>query len=715
MDDLAASFVNEANELLESLEEALLKLESHPDDKEQIDTAFRVMHSLKGTGAMFGFDELSTFTHEMESLYDLVRSGKQKVDKKIIDFTFKSIDVIRRLLDKSDDAETQTIKKEFLDLIKSEYFSGHSTVNTENQPPLKKPSPKTKKKKTPATWFIHFEPHRDILKNGTRPLYLLDELAESGRLRTFLHTESLPDFRRLISENVYVYWDILLATGKDENFIKDVFIFVEDDSRIKIEKVSAFDLLSHPAFEEQVNKLQLSESCTTEKLQMLSAALSFSDEEEAETVESLERKEIAEEIIEKELADTVSSEEKTSPAQKKQETTDQQGKQDAHEKFLHETVRVSSNKLDELLDIISEVVTTQARLAHYSQHREDAELEDITESYEKLSRQLRENALGMRLIPIYTILIRFRRLVRDLSSQMNKEITLKTTGTETELDKSIIEKLYDPLMHILRNSIDHGIELPEERVKAGKPAHGLIHIETSYRGAFVQIEISDDGRGMDIEELNQVALKKGLIKPGAEISQKEILQMIFQPGFTTSKKVSRVSGRGVGMDVVKRNIEDLRGNIELETEKGKGTVVRILLPLTLSIIEGLLVYVGKNRYIIPMGNVKQVFPVSRQELQKSFNNVISKDKHQIQFVDLVKEFGEEDINSVELYLIVVDYGKREMGFVINAVVGKYQAVIKPLSRIAQKQEIFSGASVLGDGEIALVMDTSKMIDKFIND
>jgi len=708
MDDLAASFVNEADELLESLEDALLKLENHPDDEEQINTAFRVMHSLKGTGAMFGFDELSAFTHEMESLYEMLRSRKLKVDKKIIDFTFNSIDLIRRLLDKPDDAETQSMKKELLHVIKSTFLSEQNNNNLK-QESSEESAPKEKKKSTLATWYIHFEPHRDILKNGTRPLYLLDELAECGRLRTFLHAENLTDFRRLNVENVYVFWDLLLVTNKDKNFIKDVFIFVEDDSRIKIEKVSDHNLLSHPDFEEQVNKLQLSESITPKKLNLLKAALSFPDKEPEKGWQQ-------EKMSEEESENRTSPEISPKTERIKQEISDQLEKQDYHNtQILHNTVRVASSKLDELLDIISEVVTTQARLAHYSNCQEDQELENIAEAYEKLSRQLRENALGMRLIPIYTILIRFKRLVRDLSAQMNKEVVLETTGTETELDKSMIEKLYDPLLHILRNSIDHGIEPAEDRVKAGKPPHGIIRIETSYRGAFVQIEISDDGRGIDVRELNRVALMRGFIKPGVEISSTELLQLIFQPGFTTSKKVSNVSGRGVGMDVVRRNIEELRGSIELETKKGKGTTVRILLPLTLSIIDGLLVYVGKNRYIIPMSNVKQVYPVTRKELQKSFNNVIPKDNHQIQFVDLVKEFDEEDINRKELYLIVVDYGKKEMGFVLNAVVGKYQAVIKPLSRIAQKQEIFSGASVLGDGEVALVIDTSKMIDKFIND
>ena len=349
MDDLSESFVNEANELLESLEEALLKLENHPDDKEEINTAFRVMHSLKGTGAMFGFDELSAFTHEMESLYDLVRSGKRKPDKKLIDFTFKSIDLIRKLLDKSDDAETLSMKHAFLEELKSIFPSEETNISSkEEDAASKKPKSKPKKKKYPATWYIHFEPHRDILKNGTRPLYLLDELAEAGRIKTFLHTENLPEFEHLIVENVYVSWDLLIATDKEKSFLKDVFIFVEDDSRIKIEKLSENDLLSHPDFEKQVKTLELTKSITPEKLQQLTAALSFPEKEK--TLQP-------EEVAEKEYTEEPESDLKPG---------DKPGKDDVQQKILHETVRVPSVKLDELLDIISELVTTQARLLHYS-------------------------------------------------------------------------------------------------------------------------------------------------------------------------------------------------------------------------------------------------------------------------------------------------------------------------------------------------------------
>ena len=713
MDELSANFVNEANELLESLEEALLKLESNPEDEEQINTAFRVMHSLKGTGSMFGFDELSAFTHEMENLYDLVRSGKRKVNKELIDFTFKSIDLIRLLLEKPDAPETRSRKQVLLEELSAKFRAAEpAPAAPEPKQTTRASSRKTKAPEPLATWYIRFEPHRNILQNGTRPLYLLDELAEAGKLKAFLHTEKLPDFKHLITDEVYVWWDLLLVSEKNENFIKDVFIFVEDESQIIIKKICDNDLLSVPGIEEEMKKLKMEKGIDDNKLQQIVHIIpqpeSKAEQASPEPVPVKEKKETPPEESAK--AKKTAKTEESAPAREEYP----EPKQTVEHPALQDTVRVSSAKLDELLDIISEVVTTQARLMHYSSNHEDPELEDITEAYEKLSRQLRENALYMRLIPIYTILIRFKRLVRDLSGKLGKEVVLKTTGTETELDKSMIEKLYDPLMHIIRNSIDHGIEPAEERIKAGKSPKGLISIDTSYSGANVRIKVSDDGRGMDDEKLRKAAIEKGLLRPESEISHKDLLQLIFHPGFTTSQKVSNISGRGVGMDVVKKNIEELRGSIEVETQKGKGTTIIISLPLTLSIIDGLLIYVGKSRYILPVNQVKRVYPVTREETQKALNQVIPKDGKQIPFVDLVKEFGEEHFDSDEMYLVVVEYGKNEMGFVIHHIVGKYQAVIKPLSRIAQKQEIFSGASILGDGEIALVIDTNKMINKFIN-
>ncbi len=703
MDDLSASFIHEAHELLESLEEALLKLEDHPQDEEQINTAFRVMHSLKGTGAMFGFDELSAFTHEMESLYDLVRSGKQKVDKQLIDFTFRSIDLIRQLLEKPEDPETQNLKKQLIEEITVQFKQTGTPAATPKEPQQPKTS-KTTLQKQVATWHIRFEPHQQILQNGTRPLYLLDELAEAGKLKSFLHTEKIPDFEHLITENIYVWWDLLLVTDKPENFIKDVFIFVEDESRIQIRKIADTDLLSPEKADQMMANLKFEEGITSEKLQTFAAMLAGAQKHEEKPARKTPSVPLP---APGNRAEVTSPKRPAHLPEKKEETGS------SHPE-LQDTVRVSSAKLDDLLDIISELVTTQARLLHYTQNHEDPELQNITEAYEKLSRRLRENALDMRLIPIYTILIRFKRLIRDLSSNLGKEVVLQTTGTETELDKSIIEKLYDPLMHIIRNSIDHGIEPPDERIKAGKPPKGLIRIDTSYSGANVKIKITDDGRGMSDDLLKKTAIKKGLILPGQEINHKELLQLIFLPGFSTSEKVSKVSGRGVGMDVVKKNIEELRGNIEITSEKGKGTGITILLPLTLSIIDGLLVNIGQNRYLIPIENIRRIYPVTRHEIEKTLNSVIIKENKQIPFVDLVKEFDETGPRDKEMYLVVADFGSEEMGFVIHSIVGKYQAVIKPLSHIVQKQEIFSGASILGDGGIALVIDTNKMINKFIN-
>ena len=703
MDTLTGKFIEEANELIEKLENALFVLEDHPDNSDQIDAVFRVMHTLKGSGAMFGFDQLGNFTHELESVFDKVRTGKLPITKELINQTFRSIDIIKKLLSLNVDEKLKQEAHAFIDKLKATYSNddvlaeatkGSSATAVANE----------KKNKTPKsdiyTWLIHFQPNKSILKQGSRPLYLLDELFESGKGKAYLHTDHLPELDKLEPENAYFYWDIFLSTGMDENHLRDVFVFVEDDSVLSIQRVDNRDWLSDARFEEQARLLDFDSFIDQTKLDKLKSVLSGAEQLQVEN--QVEKQDIA------------IHHDKTKP--------------DVHEKVEKpgfspviqqqaglSSVRISSEKLDTLLNLISEMVTIQARLEHYEAENRDPALETITEAYQKLSYQLRENALEMRLIPFFTILTRFKRLVRDLSEELQKEVRFVTMGTETELDKSVIEKLYDPIMHILRNSIDHGIESPAERKKSGKPEKGLVQINTYNAGASVVIEISDDGRGIDADKIREKAIQKGWLQEKASLSEKELLNFIFRPGFTTSEKVSDVSGRGVGMDVVKKNIADLRGEVEVDSRSGKGTTVSIVLPLTLSIIDGLLVYIGRTRYIIPLDNIKHVYEMHDHELQGGYKPIVVKDNRQIPFINLIDEFKEVPDAGQSLYLVVLHYNEKEMGVIINDIVGNYQAVIKPMGKIIQQKEFFSGASILGDGEVALVMDTNRIINQFINE
>ncbi len=693
MEQLKQKFLEEASELLVSLEEGLLNLDKNRDDADSVNQVFRVMHSLKGSGAMFGFDTLSSFAHKLEDIYDLVRSKKLKVTRTLIDATFDSIDVFKTLLkDDKEISEEALLEKdkmlEYFNAIASGKFTDEREEEKSNFSAVAAADVhKENKSNELPTWHIYFEPSRDVMKDGSNPLYMIDELAELGSLKVFLSAEKIPDLENLTPDESFVLWNMLLATSFSEDEIRDVFLFVEDDSNITIEKIADFDIMK---FDE-----------AKELLQKFDEKKYFSEKELAKLISGLNAPAGS---FDKPGGD-VNTEDAKPAESYKHKTTDRK-----IESPSLTTIRVSSYKLDKLMDLVSEVITTQARLEHYNEIEPNPELEAITEAYQKLSRQLRENVLDMRLIPVNNLLHPFRKLIRDLSNEYDKEIEFITKGTDTELDKSIIEKLTDPIMHIIRNSFDHGIETKEVRRKMGKPVKGQILFEAYYSGASIVINISDDGAGLDLDRIRKRAVDKGIIRANAELSVREISHLIFHPGFTTNDEVTDISGRGVGMDVVKKNIEELRGEIDLISSLHKGTTIRITLPLTLSIIDGLLVYVNKVRYIVQMDNIERIYKVTEKEVAACHDNVIIKEGTQIPFINLTRKFAENDASmEPPHYMLVIHYEEMKVGLLINKIVGKYQAVIKPLGKYLRKMDIFSGASILGDGNIAIVMDVNKII------
>lgn len=364
------------------------------------------------------------------------------------------------------------------------------------------------------------------------------------------------------------------------------------------------------------------------------------------------------------------------------------------------------------MNLVSELVTTQARLSLFAEQNGIAGLLPIAENVQKLSRQLRDTAFSIVLIPIENMLTRFQRLVRDLSNELGKDVIFVTEGAETELDKTIIESLADPLMHILRNSLDHGIEDSEIRVKRGKPKQGKITLKAFYSGANVMIQISDDGAGIDSAVIAEKAIAKGIITPDRKLTRREVLDLVFLPGFSTAKQVTDVSGRGVGMDVVKRKIADIRGEVEIDSETGFGTTITIKLPLTLSIIDGLLVKVDDTHFIIPLSVVDKIFAVEHSKVLSTFNNVVVLDGKQVPFFYFRKEFGLAESTLHWEQVIVVNFEEKSVGLIVDSVVGEYQAVLKPLGKHYKNQDIISGATILGDGTVALVMDTNKIIKTF---
>lgn len=674
MDKFKEKFIEEATDNINELEDALLELEKDAKNQELVERVFRAMHSLKGGGAMFGFTRLSDFTHHLENVYDMVREGRLNVSRDLLDITLESVDHLKYLLDDPEmtDPKAEALHNNLIVQVKK---------IVEEKPAEEKPGKEDKESGKVKSYYIYFEPEEDIFNDGTNPLFLLDELHTLGDCKVFAHLNKVPGFKDLNPTKCYTYWEIFLATEEDVNAINDVFIFVEDQCTLEVHEITAGNILQNESFVEEVAKLA-----------------GERDDVGIGTIQQLVK-----------TADGPVAEDTEGAVKKEVKSGTKNGKEHAIS-----SIRVSSSKLDHLMNLVSELVTTQARLSLFAEESGEGELLAIAENVQKLTRQLRDNAFDIVLVPIDTMLTRFQRLVRDLSNELNKEVEFTAEGTDTELDKTIIEGLTDPLLHILRNCLDHGIETAAERKKQGKPEKGKILLKAFYSGANVHIQVHDDGKGMDAEAIRAKAIAKGLIAENTTLTKKELMDLVFMPGFSTAKNVTDVSGRGVGMDVVKRKIAELRGEVELDSEAGVGTTLTIKLPLTLSIIDGLLVKIADNHYIIPLSVVDKIYSAKHEEVVDNFNNLIVLDGNRIPYYYLREEFGLKDGEQEYDQIVLVKYEDKQIGLAVDNVVGEYQAVLKTLGKLYKRQEIISGATILGDGTVALVMDTNKMITKFSN-
>ncbi|HQI88460.1 MAG TPA: chemotaxis protein CheA [Tenuifilum sp.] len=671
MDSFRKKFIEEAAELIDKLEVSLLELEKSPNDEALIQQVFRVMHTLKGNSAMFGFDLIDSFTHNLETIYDMIRNGQLEVSKDILNITFSSVDHLKAMLDEQnyEDPDFKTVHNGLMGKINRIINPSNAETEAESA------KSSNEKSESLSTYYILFEPNENIFKNGTNPLYLLDELCSLGEHKVFAHFNRLPGIKEITPNLCYTYWEVLLTTDQDVNAIHDVFIFVESDSKLEIQKLAEENLLADKLFVEEVSQLaEVQKDVGLVTIQRLATKAAARINKEKAKQFTKER---------------IATKDKTAAS-----------------------IRVSSDKLDHLMNLVSELVTTQARLSLFAEQTNVPGLAPIVENVHKLTRQLRDIAFSIVLIPIENLFGRFQRLVRDLSSELHKEVDFIVEGADTELDKTIIENLSDPLMHIIRNSMDHGIEDTRVRIANGKPAKGKIHLKAFYSGASVIIQVSDDGAGIDPEIIHAKAISKGLVPSDKKMSKKEILDLIFLPGFSTAKKVTDVSGRGVGMDVVKKKISDIRGEVEVESEVGKGTTITIKLPLTLSIIDGLLVSIDSSPFVIPLSSIDKIYAVDKESIYSSFNNLVTLDGTQIPFFSLRKEFNLQPSNEELEQVVVVNFEDNRVGLVVDYVIGEYQAVLKPLGKHYKSHDIFSGATILGDGTVALVMDTNKIIKMF---
>ena len=687
------AFKVEAAELLSELEISLLELERDPGNREAVSSIFRAFHTLKGSGGMCGFDGISGFTHQIETVYDLVRNWKIEADKDLIDLTLAASDHIRDMLSEeitgNEALETRT--KDILAAFRNFLPDPGNGPKLLKQAGLAEEVPGTAEVPgKPATYRIRFRPSGDIFSRGINPLLLLQELREMGDCKVIAHTENIPELSGLDPEQCYTYWDIILTTAKAMNIIQDVFIFVQDESEVRIDLIDDGESLLE-----------------SEDYRKLGEILIEKKDIKKEDLEQIlkERKRIGEVLIEEGLVPQVSIEAALTEQERVKQVRESRQKMEAMM-----NIRVASRKLDKLVNLVGELVTMQARLSQTALRRDDPELLVISEEVERLIEELRDTSMNIRMLPMGTTFGKFRRLVRDLSIELGKEVELFTEGAETELDKTVIEKLNDPLIHIIRNSIDHGIELPDVRREKGKPGKGTIRLSATHSGAFVVIQIQDDGAGLDRDAIYAKAVQKGLIPPDTELSEQEIGNLVLAPGFTTSGSVTSVSGRGVGMDVVKRAVDNLRGVIEIESVAGEGTVITLSLPLTLAIIEGLLVKVGPDTFVIPLSIVEECIELTEQSEKESCGrNLVSVRNQIVPYIRLREQFMiSGGIPAIQQVAIVNVEGRR-VGFAVDSVIGEHQTVIKSLGNFYHNVQGISGATILGDGSVALILDIAKLM------
>ena len=698
MDRHQKAFREEACELLGELETALMELEDRPEDQELIGRVFRAMHTIKGSGAMFGFDAIASFTHDVETVFDHVRNGRIAVTRDLIDLTLQARDHIQRLLDGRQDGADQdnraaTIVASFRQLLPDAKGNARAVQGLPGESPepcraaAQGGSAPPKGGAKAATYRIRFRPAPQLFSTGTNPVLLLEELRGLGPCRIVALTDAIPDLGEINPEHCYTYWDIVLTTDQGRNAVQDVFIFVDDPAELKIEAIDADE-----AGDRKIGEIMV------ERGDLAAADLD---------VVLASRKRIGEQLVETGLVHP----DKVQAALAEQEHVKQIHKERQTAEAVA-SIRVPAERLDSLVNLVGELVTMQSRLTQAAFRLHDTDLLFISEEVERLTAELRDTTMSVRMLPIGSTFSKFKRLVRDLSSELGKEVLFQTEGAETELDKTVIEKLNDPLVHLIRNCVDHGIEAPAARAAAGKPRQGTILLSALHAGANVMILIRDDGAGIDKEAVLRKAVEKGLITPDAVLSEKETLALIFAPGFSTAEKITSVSGRGVGMDVVKRSIDALQGSIEIASLKGKGTTITLKLPLTLAIIDGLLVKIGRFHFVMPLSLIEECVELTREDVRKAHGQKLARIREEVvPYIHLGERFavGGEPPAIEQIVTTRVD-GCR-VGFVVDQVIGQHQTVIKSLGRMHRNIEEVSGATILGDGEVALILDLPKLFHK----
>ncbi len=667
------AFFEESFEALDAMEAALLQLDVGAPDPEIINTIFRVAHSIKGGSATFGFGEIASFTHSLETLLDELRASRLAVSDAISNLLLKSVDVMRDML-RAVQGRLPTDAQRVADL----QFDLELAIAQKSAPVKTHELPTSGASE--ARFRIDFRPYPQFFARGNDAIRMFRELSTLGRLEVWTDVLQLPAFAELDPQACHMGWSIELAGHTSEEAIREVFDWATGESDLEIQRLTA------------------------------------DGGGEAPAAASTARADSPEPVI-------------STPAEAggadPRSPVDTAGKAEAHNKAETPTItgigdsgsiRVSVEKIDELMNTVGELVITQAMLSQLGRNLEGPSADQFRSGLAQLERNMRElqeSVMRVRMLPISFVFSRFPRMVRDLAQRLDKQIELKLTGEHTELDKTVLEKIGDPLVHLVRNSIDHGIEKPEARLAAGKPATGIVHLDACHRGGNIAVEVSDDGSGLDKDRILAKARERGLVGATEALTDEQVHELIFLPGFSTAEHTTDLSGRGVGMDVVRRNIKELGGKIEVRTDRGRGSRFIITLPLTLAIVDGQTVSVGSETYIVPLTSIVeslQLKPASVNRLSGR-GEVFAFRDYYLPVIRLHEIFGIEP-RAHELHeglVVVVEGDGRRVGLFVDDLLGQQQVVIKSLDTNYGHVDGVSGATILGDGSVALILDLPGLI------
>ncbi len=676
MSQFQDTFLQEATENLEELEQGLLALES--GDSADMDSIFRAAHSIKGGAGTFGFMPISDFTHTVESVLQMARDGDLEMTEDLVTALLASCDLISEMIAIAkaggDTAEVAT-KECLATLQKYEHAEAPSSSDSTEE---------TSADASPFDdggaglflddeWLVTFKPKPHLPLTGSDPINILRELKTLGIAKTIIHTEAVPTIDKIYPEELYFWWEVNLTTDASQSEIQDIFMFVEDDADITVEKIE-------PKPQDQVK-----------------AAPKAKEDKKEDPVATL-------------------MDERREGEDRRKKTERRQAAAAPEQQYI----RVAIDKVDNLINLVGELVTTNAMVDQHAskeEHNEDNQQHLVTALQEMSmhTRNLQESIMAIRMMPVDFAFSRFPRMVRDTANKLGKKVNLVTDGGNTELDKTVIEKISDPLTHLVRNSVDHGIESPEERAAAGKPEEGTVTLRAFYKGGSVMITITDDGKGLDKDKIIAKAIENGVITSAEGMSDTDIFNMIFASGFSTAEVVTDVSGRGVGMDVVRKNIQSLGGSVFIKSEPGQGSVFSISLPLTLAIVDAMATKVGDDIYMVPL--------LSIVESIRPTEGMIRKMQGSVEVLDVRGEFlpllrlGEAmkapetkyEGDATQAIAVIVESENEKLALVVDDLLGERQVVIKSIEKNYQSVEGISGATILGDGSVALIIDLPGVI------